>query len=217
MIIDHTHPTYKAKRKTSGWDRYNGAYYYSKEIVKYIIPNVKTDRNWITVNIPSLTDDLNHSIVFIHNNRNPNYYNWLRRFNDLILVCGVPSTVPNMRFFGTSVYLPLSIDVKNVKRYKKKEKLKDSAFAGRRSKLNNYVPKSVDILTDMRQGELLKAMSNYENIYAVGRTAIQAKALSCNIKVYDQRYPDPNFWKVVDSLDAAKMLQEIIDKIDNPI
>ena len=45
MIIDHNHPDYKAKWKTLGEDKYNGAYYYSKEIVKNIIPNVKTDRN----------------------------------------------------------------------------------------------------------------------------------------------------------------------------
>ena len=41
MIIDHTHPLYAKKRNSMGKDgKYNGAYYYSREIVKNIIPNV---------------------------------------------------------------------------------------------------------------------------------------------------------------------------------
>ena len=45
MIIDYNHPIYKAKRENmSGFNKYNGAYYYSKDIVKNIIPKVKTDR-----------------------------------------------------------------------------------------------------------------------------------------------------------------------------
>ena len=60
MIIDHTHPDYVAKWKTLGEDKYNGAYYYSKEIVKNIIPNVKTDRNWITIRLANLKDHPDH-------------------------------------------------------------------------------------------------------------------------------------------------------------
>ena len=52
IIIDHTNRRYKIRRDASGENRYNGAYYYSLEIVKNIIPRIKTDRNWITLNIP---------------------------------------------------------------------------------------------------------------------------------------------------------------------
>lgn len=215
MIVDHTHPNYvKKRRNIRKGDKYNGAYYYSKEIVKNIIPNVVTDRKWITVNVPHLEGDFDHSIVFIHNNRNPNYYEWLRKYKDVILVCGIPNTAENMRFFGTPIYLPLSVDVKQVERYKTVIKDKLIAFAGRRTKLNNRVPSFADILTDMCQSSLLREMARYYEIYAVGRTAIQAKILGCKIKVYDERYPDPNFWKIVDNKDAAKMLQYEIDKID---
>lgn len=216
MIVDHTYPLYAKKRNNMPrkGDKYNGAYYYSKEIVKNIIPLVKTDRNWITVNIPSLEGDFDHSIVFIHNNKNPNYYQWLRKYKDLILVCGVPKTMENMVFFGKPVYLPLSVDVKSVEKYKVNNKTKDAAFAGRRVKINNRVPSTCDILTDMPKSKLLQEMAKYKKIYAVGRTAIEAKILGCEIGVYDDRFPDPRFWKIVDSKDAAKMLQKMIDEID---
>lgn len=214
MIVDHTHPAYVKKRNESGDDKYNGAYYYSKEIVKKIIPNIKTDRNWITVNIPSLEGNWDHSIVFIHNNKNPNYYSWLKKYDDLILVCGVPSTMENMRFYGTPIYLPLSVNVKSVKKHRKLVKTREMAFAGRLRKKTNRIPKSCDILTGIPQTSLLNEMSKYKTIYAVGRTAIQAKILGCKIGVYDDRFPDPNFWKVLDSSDVVKILQREIDRID---
>lgn len=214
MIVDHTHPTYVRKRKTSGDEKFNGAYYYSKEIVKNIIPKIDTDRNWITVNIPSLRGNWDHSIVFIHNNKNPNYYNWLKKFNDLILVCGIPSTCDNMVFHGTPIYLPLSVNVKSVKRYRKLIKTRNVAFAGRKVKMTNHLPPNCDILSGMPQTVLLNEMSKYKKIYAVGRTAIQAKILGCEIGVYDERFPDPNFWEVIDTSEVVDMLQREIDRID---
>lgn len=57
MIIDHDHPAYKKKWDALGMGRYNGAFYYSKEIVKNIIPNVDTDRNWVTILVPNTCVD----------------------------------------------------------------------------------------------------------------------------------------------------------------
>lgn len=217
MIIDHSHPIYKKRRNNAGNNRYNGAYYYSLDIVRHIIPNVKTDRNWITINIPELakTDiNLNHSIVFIHNNMQPNAYQWLRKYNDLILVCGVPSTMDKVKFFGTPIYLPLSVDVKQIEKYKRVVKDKIMAFAGRRNKINNHIPSYCDILTDMPRYRLLQEMSCYYKIYAVGRTAIEAKILGCEIGVYDERYPDPNFWQIRDNKDVISLLQKELNRID---
>lgn len=211
MIIDHNHPIYKFKRENMGFNKYNGAYYYSKDIVKYIIPKVKTDRHWVTVRTEEAMD---HSIVFIHNNRNPNYYSFLRNYNDVICVCSTRHTYENMVFFGKPIYLPLSVDIKSVEKYKVKNKTKEAAFAGRRSKINNHIPSSADILTDMCQSALLREMAKYKKIYAVGRTAIQAKILGCEVLPYDNLYPDPKVWKVVDCSEAAKILQQELDKID---
>ena len=217
MIIDHTHPLYAAKLRSLGEDKYNGAYYYSKEIVKNIIPNVKTDRNWVTIRLANYKDHPDHSIVFIHNNRNPNYYEYLRNYKDCILVCGLPSTVENMKFFGKAIYLPLSVDVENVKKYRSL-KFKDSAFAGRLIKISKAyhapVPKECDILTGMSQPKLLKEMAKYRKIYATGRTAIQAKILGCEIGVHDPNFPDPSIWKVIDNRQSARLLQQMLDEID---
>ena len=217
MIIDHTHPEYKKKRNKQGFGKYNGAYYYSKDIVKYIIPYVKTDRNWVTIRMEDVPIP-DHSIVFIHNNRNPNYYEYLRKYKDLVLVTSVQNTYDNMIFFSDKVILlPLSVDIKSVEKYKVKNKTKEMAFAGRRLKINNRIPDKCDILTDMSQTELIKSMSHYHTIFAVGRTAIQAKILDCKIGVYDSMYPDPRLWKPLDCSEAVKILQRELDKIDDII
>ena len=218
MIIDHTNPIYAKKRNSMSKDgKYNGAYYYSKEIVKNIIPNVKTDRNWITIRLPEMTNHPDHSIIFIHNNRNPNYYAYLRDYKDCILVCGLPNTAENLRFFGKAIYLPLSIDVKMVEKYRVKNKTKEIAYAGRKLKLNyqnNRVPKDVEILSGMPQSKLLREMAKFKTIYASGRTAMQAKVLGCKVLPHETNFPDSRFWKVIDNLDAAKMLQSMLDRID---
>ena len=218
MIIDHTHPLYVKKRNSMSEDgKHNGAYYYSKEIVKNIIPNVKTDRNWITIRLPEMTVHPDHSIIFIHNNRNPNYYSYLKNYKDCILVCGMPHTAENLRFFGRTIYLPLSVDVKQVEKYKVKNKTKEIAYAGRKMKLsyyNNRVPSGVDILSGMSQSKLLQEMAKYKKIYASGRTAIQAKILGCEVLPHETNYPDSSIWKVLDNRESAKMLQKMIDEID---
>ena len=221
MIFDHDHPYYRARLQMSGDNRFNGAYYYSKEIIRNIIPNVETDRNWTTVNIPQsnlipqfepcCTD---HSIVFIHNNMHPENYEWLSRYDDLILVCGIPETVEKVSHLGKAIYLPLSIDVEDVRQYVR-SKTKEVAFVGRKSKRNGIeFPPDVDIIEGLPREELLETMAEYKKVYAVGRTAIEAKALGCEILPYDDRFPDVSRWKVIDNLEAAKMLQDELNKID---
>ena len=218
MIIDHTHPLYAKKRNAMSQDgKYNGAYYYSKEIVKNIIPRVKTDRNWITIRLPEMIVHPDHAIIFIHNNRNPNYYSYLKNYKDCILVCGMPHTAENLSFYGKTIYLPISVDVKAVEKYRVKEKTKEVAYAGRKMKLNysnNRVPKGVDILSGMPQSSLLREMAKYKTIYASGRTAIQAKVLGCEVLPQESNYPDSRVWKVFDNRDAAKELQKMLDLID---
>lgn len=212
MIIDHTHPAYTSKWTGSGTNRWNGAYYYSREIVKNIIPEVETDRNWITINVPGQGCD--HAIVFIHNNLNPENYDWLKAYDDLVLVCGVPETVPKVKHLGKAVYLPLSIDVEEVMRFAS-GKTRDTAYVGRPSKrFGVEFPAGTDFIDGMPRNALLSAMAHYRRVYAVGRTAIEARALGCEILPYDPRFPDPERWKVVDSKEAAAMLQKILDEID---
>lgn len=213
MIINHDHPEYRVKWSKCPENKFNGAFYYSKEICKFIIPNVKTDRNWVTINIRGRAFD--HSIIFIHNNLHPENYNWLEQYDDLILVCGVPSTMEKVAHLGTPIYLPLSIDVEDVKSYIPKCKTKDTAFVGRRSKAKAATfDDHVDFISNVPRTTLLKEMAKYEKVYAVGRTAIEAKVLNCDVLPYDERFPDPSIWKVLDSKDAAIILQERLNDID---
>lgn len=214
MIISHNNRIYRYKRSKLGAGRFNGAFYYSQEIVNNIIPNVKTDRNWVTVDIGV---GLDHSIVFVHNNINPRKYDWLKRYKDIVLVCGVEETVDKVKDIGKAIYLPLSIDVKEVQKYKrKKNERSGEAFAGRPSKrtLDGVVLPNCHYIENMDRSVFLHTMARFEYIYAVGRTAIEAKALGCKLKAYDPRYPDPTIWKVLDNKDAAKILQKELNIID---
>lgn len=211
-IIDHTHPEYKKKWIQSGFQRYNGAYYYSIEIVNNIVPRIKTDRNWVTVNIPGKCFD--HSIVFIHNNKNPERYAWLKRFKDLILVCGVPETCNKVKKYGTPIYLPLSVDVKEIKKHIH-PKVNNVAFAGRRTKrIGMKFKPGTEYIEDLPRDKFLDVLSEYKEVYAVGRVAIEARVLGCKILPYDRRYPDVNIWKVLDNKIAIKILQARLDEID---
>lgn len=213
MIIDHNNMMYRKKWEYAGEHKFNGAYYYSREIVKNIIPNVKTTRNWVTIN--SVTPQVNHAIVFIHDNLKPaTTLRWLAYSRDLILVCGVEKTMDKVRHLGRPVYLPLSVDVDYVKSFKTK-KTKDTAYVGRKGKTGTAkLPKDIDYISGVTRAELLTEMAKYKKVYAVGRCAIEAKILGCKVLPYDPRYPNPSVWKVLDNKDAAKILQEEIDKID---
>ena len=213
MIIDHTHPEYEARLKLSAADKFNGAFYYSQEIVKNIIPEVQTDRNWVTINIPGVAYD--HSVVFIHHNLRPaRVYDWLRKYDDLILVCGIPETAEQLGHLGKAIWLPLSVDTEYVKQFRR-PKTEYLAFAGRPSKANAFFPPETDYLTAMPREEFLPALAKYKYVYAVGRTAIEAKILGCKVLRYDVRFPDPSRWEVLDNRDAAKILQEKLDELDN--
>ena len=215
QIIDHTHKTYIEKRNRLGSSKYNGAFYYSKEIVKNIIPNVNTDRNWVTVNQQGYCFD--HSIVFIHNNLHPNRYDWIADYKDLILVCGVPETCEKVEHLGIPIYLPLSVDVDYIKTFMIPEEEKyGTAFAGRYVKSKyGYIPPDVDYICGLDHRAFLQRIAYCKKLYAVGRVAIEGLVLGCEILPYDERYPDPSVWKVLDNKDAASMLQDILDGIDS--
>ena len=211
-IIDHTHPAYKKKWMQSGFQRYNGAYYYSCEIVNNIIPHIKTDRNWVTVNIPGKCFD--HSIVFIHNNKNPERYSWLKKYKDLVLICGIPETCNKVKKYGTPIYLPLSVDVKEVKKHIH-PKINETAFAGRKPKrIGAKFKPNTTYIEDLPRDKFLDILSEYKEVYAVGRVAIEAKILGCKILPYDKRYPDVNIWRVMDNRVATRILQARLDELD---
>ena len=68
----------------------------------------------------------------------------------------------------------------------------------------------------LTMGMLLAAMARCESVYAVGRCAIEAKALGVKVLPYDERFPDPEVWQVLDNSEAAEILQRKLNRIDHP-
>lgn len=213
IIINHNNKKYIKKFSSlSEGAKNNGAFFYSREICARMIPLIKTDRNWVTVNVRG--EATNHAIVFIHNNIHPENYRWLEKYKDLILVCGVAETCEHVAHIGRTIYLPLSVNVAEVEQYKT-DKTKDVAFCGRSTKRKKYnLPIGTDFLEDLPREELLRKMAKYKKIYAVGRTAIEGKILGCEILPYDDRFPNPEIWQVLDTVEAAQILQEQLNVID---
>lgn len=221
-IIDTTDPNYIAYCKIfhpNGSGAYNGAYYYSKEIVKNIIPNVQTWRPWDTLGMKHLSS-LDHAIVFIHHNLNHDkVYSWLRRYKDLVYVCSVMQTLDwtSKQCNGHAIYLPLSIDTEYVSQFKTK-KTKGACYAGNLWKFKEpdiakYVPRGTDFPPkNLPREELLKFIAPYKVCYAIGRTAIEASVLGCEVRNCDSRY-DGVSWPVIDNKTAAKRLQEKLDMV----
>ncbi len=205
MIISHMHKDY---RKLNSQNKYNGAYYYSQEIVKNIIPRVKTDYNWVTINCSAAAD---HSIVFVHNNLHPEHYDYLKPYKDLILVVGVPDTAPKVAHLGKVIVLPLSVDVGYVKSFAR-EKDRDTCCVGRGNKFDG-TKATGDFISGVPREELLSRLARYKKAYAVGRCAIEARILGCEILPYDPRFSNPYVWSIIDNSEAAAILQHELDAI----
>lgn len=192
----------------------NGAHIYSELICKFFIPNIETDRNWVTINMGKCYD---HSIVFIHSNLNTiKKYGFLKDYKDLILVCSQYSTMKAVQKLGKTIYLPLSIDTHYVENFRKLNHERYICYAGRRGKVDYQLMRKnhVDMLCDMSHEELLKRMADYKYVYAVGLTALEALCLNCNILPYDIRFPDVRVWKLKDIRTMIPILQQKLDECD---
>lgn len=221
-IFSHLSPQYEAKRNLMRGGKYNGAYYYSQEIVENIIPNVKTNRNWITINVPGYGFD--NSIVFIHSNIDPiGPYMWLQNYNNLVLVCSKREVAETCKRFGKTIYLPLSVDVEYVSRFKYDgEKDTRPCYVGNKwgykaQDLRRYLPDDCVSYSNMPREDILSNMARHSKVYAVGRCAIEALVLGAELGMCDSRFPDPSVWKILDNRDAAKMLQDELNKIDGDL
>lgn len=215
MIINHEHPAYIRARQRIGKSRWNGAYYYSIEICERIIPNVKTDRNWITINVKDPKLGCDHAIVFVHNHRDcPECYEWLAGYKDLVFVCSEAADIQKLKHLGQGIVLPLSVDVEYVKQFRR-PKTKDIAFCGRtQRKEKQTFPEETEFVCNVPREKLLTSMAEYRRVYATDRCAIEAKILGCEILPFDPKHPDPEKWEVLDNLEAAYILQKKLDLID---
>lgn len=222
MIIDHNHPEYIKLRKATGKGKFNGCYYYSKEIVDNIIPRVSTWRGWNTVgkDVEGMCD---HMIVFLHDNSTPWNYEWLHKYKDLVLVCSSKYTMDSVIYSGHTVLLPMSIDTEYVKRFRVAKKTKGTCFVGNRWVKDNMTDPSVlaagkvDFFSGLRREKLLKEVAKYRRAYAIDRCAQEVQVLGCELLPIDTRYHCDEVGRVLDNREAAVMLQNALDKIDKEV
>lgn len=212
MIFSHESPEYRDSLRTRNHN--HGAYWYSVEICEHFIPAIETDRNWVTIGYDGMCFD--HSIVFAHSNLYPHVYQYLEPFDDLILVCSWPQQMEAVRQWGNPVLLPMSVDIGYVKQFRR-EKDRDICFAGRMEKCTDALRNTpgLDFIAEVERERFLTELARYERVYAIDRVAIEAKILGCEVLPYDRRFPDPGYWKVIDSREAAVMLQDILDEVDS--
>ena len=219
--ITHEHRGYKKLRRKIGKGKYNGCYYYSKEIVENIIPNVSTWRGWNTVgrDLKGMHDGM---IVFLHDNSTPWNYEWLHKYKDLVLVCSSKYTADSVKYSGKTILLPMSVDTEYVKQFRTK-KTKDTCFVGNVWVRENIralpatflqVAGKVDFFSSLPREKLLKKLAKYKRVYAIDRCAIEAKVLGCELLKLDTRYSVDNVGQVLDNREAAKILQRELNKID---
>ena len=214
-MITHKSWGYRWLRFKINRGRHNGCYYYSKEIVKNIIPRIKTDRDWNTVgrDFKGMHDGM---IVFLHDNSTPWNYYWLKKYKDLVLVCSSKYTADSVKYSGRIILLPMSVDTEYVKKFKTK-KTKDTCLVGNVWARDNIVipdKAKIDYLGSMPRRKLLKKMAKYKKVYAIDRCAIEAKVLGCKLLPLESRYSCDNVGKVLDNKQAAKILQRELNKID---
>lgn len=219
MIIDHTHPEYVERRASLGPAKYNGCYYYSKEIVDNIIPRVKTDRDWNTVG-RDVEGMHNGMIVFLHDNLSPWHYKWLENYDDLILVCSSQYAADSVKFWGNAIVLPMSIDTEYVKQFRTAKKTCGTCFVGNEWVKDNIrgiedldLPEDIDYLNGMPRPELLRKVAQYKRAYAIDRCAQECQVLGCELLPLETRYGCDST-NVLDNRDAAEMLQQILNVIE---
>lgn len=216
-------PNYLALRRIAGGRGvHNGAYYYAKEIEHNIAPFIETDRAIDPLGLKAVGGIRHGAIIFIHHCLNwDKVYSWLERYSDIILVVSTKPTLEWAKSKGyKAIFLPLTIDVDYVKKFAA-PKTKKACYAGNRwafkmEQENKNIPDYVEFPpSNMRREELLKFIAQYEQCYAIGRCALEAKVLGCEIMPFlMDRYPDPSYWVIRDNSEAVEILQRELDALD---
>ena len=188
MIIYGTQsPVYKAYRSGSLRGKNNGAYFYPLEIENDILADFK-HLDLLVITAAALRYNPRHipngSIVICHDYTRPliTYAKFLNK--DILWICSSEKAVKQFTDKNErAVFIPLSIDVDYVKKFKT-TKTKDNAFVGNVwSYKQEYVNglEDVDIITELPRDELLKQMAQYKHVIAEGRCQMEALALGCKV------------------------------------
>ena len=223
ILNSYTDANYKALRATVG-DPENGLNSYTHLIEDKMAPLLNTERPIDSMGLSALRS-ADHAIVFIHHNLSPDtHYDWLHKYRDLVLVTGIPATYSLLQFAFPEpdyhiILQPVPVDTDYISQFKAKHTL-HYAYAGnpydfKQSDLHHFLPPDTPMLTGLPHDQLLREMSLYKYIYAVGITAVEAQVLGCKLKQCDSRFPNPELtFPVTDYKDAVQNIQTHLDFID---
>ena len=114
------------------------------------------------------------------------------------------------------IFIPLSIDINYVKQFKTKRKTKKVCYYGRLEKCPKDIMEddTIDKLGEGERDEMLKQIAKYKMVYAIGRCALEAQALGCEVKSHQGEYEGVKF-ELKDNTDIIHDLQRILNEIDN--
>lgn len=218
IIQDHTTKEYLIAQSKLSAGKFNGAYFYSKEIVESFIPNINTTYNWQTINHQTAPE---HCIVFVHSNNALERYDYLLKYNDVILVCSTHNSLNQLKRKGHKkvIYVPLSIDTDYLDNFKNDNEKNGTIATGNQWAFTNetkkfFIKNNIKHYHDIPREQLLTLMSNAETIYAIGRTAMEAIYLGANVIQPDKEYPVEKYTTYYKQEDAIRILQQEIDKYD---
>ena len=221
IIVSSNHPQYVARRNAlPPTDRFNGAYYYSKDLENLVCPLLETKRPINLLGMKSC-GGVDGMIVFVHQYvdvaRN---YAWLKQFNNLIIVSSDHRADRILRHLGKVVHLPLSVDTVEIAKHRVERKDQYACYYGnpwgfKRQEIHELVPPEVHRFGTMPREKAWDVIAHYQYCYAIGLCALEAQQLGCKLRQSRYRYPNPaRSFPVLDCRDAAKMLQKALDLID---
>ena len=219
VYIHYNDINYVRKWENLPSGKFNGAYYYSRDIEEHLAPYLTTKRP-INVIGTVCCGGVDHMVVFIHNYLNSKAYGWLSRYNDVIVVSSDYNVEDEILKNHKVIHLPLSVNVEEIAKHKVKKKTEDACYMGnqwvfKKQELAELVPPDVHRFGEMDREKLWDIVAKYKYAYAIGLCAIEARVLGCRLKMSRYRYPDPEGkFKVFDLREAAVCLQEAIDILE---
>lgn len=217
IIQDHTTREYFRAQSKLGCGKHNGAFYYSKEIVESFIPKIKTTYNWQTINHQKAPE---HCIVFVHSNNALQRYDYLLKYKDIILVCSTNHSMNQLKKKGHKkvIYVPLSIDVDYLKKFKHNRKKNGAIACGNvwaftKETKEYFARQGINHYHDLERESLLYLMANAKTVYAIGRTAMEAIYLGAEVIQPDKEYPVEKYTTYYTQKDAIRIMQEQLDAL----
>lgn len=216
IIQDHTTKEYLRARRRLSRGKFNGALFYSKEIVESFIPNIETDYHWQTINHQKAPD---HCIVFVHSNNALGRYDYLLKYKDIILVCSTNHSVSQLQKRGHKqvIYVPLSIDTDYLDKFKCEQKNGTVAcgnvWAFTQSMKDFFRLNKIKHYHDIPRVSLLEIIGKSEKVFAIGRTAMEAIYLGAEVIQPEKEYPVEKYDTYFSQSDAIKIMQKELDKL----